>query len=283
MVIRTPEQIDELLKNWQQGDCILGDCSFLFGYSSSCPIKEGVEPAAEVAVSYIQELVVGFAVLTQTCDIQRKCRERPYIEVAALQVEKPNYHLIKKVMMPAYLAIPALESQNIVANLEKTMTFEKSVFSIWNNKNAFKFVRGFETTKEIKNLGSALSRKRSRFAFPDEFVEICRPFQKRIKKKSDQNSSEGKLLKAVQEIRVRADPDWSSGDCTLTFYFLINRAETNSADWASQIEAWQKLIDIDDSRFTQVEMLVVDYDDITAREYKESVQLDLDALSQGDS
>lgn len=272
----TPEQINELTRKRQQGDCVLGDCTFLFGFASYLPLKNGIERVTEEKIDYVQEPVMGFVVLTQTCDIVKDCRKRPYIEVAALQVERDDYHLIKKFKMPSYVAIPALASKHVVANLDKTMTLEKPVLAIWNK---FKIVRGLRDSDEIVNFAQALGRKRSRFAFPNEFVEVFKPFLDRIKVKHGKNTDEGQMLNEFKEMRVRSVPDWSSQNRTISFLFFVDKTKSAFSDWSEQIEAWKNLVHPEGTPFSEIEMLVVGYDELTAQAYKESIMLDLDGLS----
>ncbi|MCP5468850.1 MAG: hypothetical protein H7A32_06235 [Deltaproteobacteria bacterium] len=272
------EQVNQFVKTLQQGDCILGDCTFLFGLASCYPLKEGVEKNNQERIEYIEESVIGLCILTQTCDLVRTCQERRYIEFAPLQIEEKDYLPIKKFKRPSYVAIPVLESEKIIVNLEKTMTLEKPVLALWHNTKDFEIKRGLKTESQITAFSWALARKRSRFAFPDEFVKVVKPFLKRINKKYDKKTDEGRLLAEIKEIRVRAEPSWTSGNSTLMFYFFVETKDFEM-DGADQIESWRELIDIKNSSYIDAHMFLVDYDDLSAREYKESVPLDLDALS----
>ncbi|EKD51801.1 MAG: hypothetical protein ACD_62C00176G0016 [uncultured bacterium] len=270
----TIEHVNRITKNWQQGDYVIGDLMFLFGYNPCCPLKEGIEKTNDQRISFIEDHVYGLILLSQTCDVRRDCRDRPYIEMAALQIESKKYELIRKFRMPSYVAVPALATDKIVVDLERVMTFEKSSLILLDAARK----SGFTTPAELKKFSWALGRKRSRFAFPDEFTTMMGPLKKRLIEKHGKNTKEGLLLTLVQEIRVRAAPDWGNENVALTFWFVL---EENSlvSDANDQIEEWRKLIDKGNSPYTKIDMQLADYQSLTAKDYIESDPLDLEALS----
>lgn len=91
------------------------------------------------------------------------------------------------------------------------MTVEKGVVAQWNR------VSGCSTDKERRALGQALARKRNRFAFPDDFTELSRKLQNRMRDKHNKSSIEGDALRALCEIRVRASPSWNAPKIGLMF------------------------------------------------------------------
>ncbi len=87
------EAVDKVLRCWRQGDVSrdaglefmhLADFSRPHSPASLKAIAEGDNEAQMAGISLAVEEVAGFAVLTQTCDIVRSCRERHYVEVAPL-------------------------------------------------------------------------------------------------------------------------------------------------------------------------------------------------------
>lgn len=271
------QRVNEIIKEWRQGDCVLDSYHFLFGYNPKLvltPISTDEHQSDEIIV-FAQEEVIGFSVVTQTCDVVSPCKEKPYVELAPLCIAPSDkFGLIRKHRMPGYAIIPALEDRKIIVDLDRTMTVEKPVLAEWNNTK----ILGCRNTEEAVLFSWALSRKRSRFAFPEEFMAVFKPFIKRILEKHDKNTDEGRMLREFEEIRVRATPDWWSKNCIVTFlFFLKGNSEFN--DWSAQIEDWKKLIKYQESSYAEPEMFVVDYDNPTARDYKESIPLDLYGLS----
>ncbi len=267
--------VNEALATWRQGDCSLGDAWFVFRLEPSLPLTRAAEEAASDGETLAEAKVHGFAVLTQTCDIVRPCKERPFVEVAPL-VEVDDNHLveIRRGYRPQYAYIPGVADQNLVADLDRVMTVEKTVVARWERKP------GCSTDKEVRALAQAVSRKRARFAFPDDFAEFVNPLQGRIKEKHGKASPEGEALRALIEIRVRAEPSWEAKTIKLLFYFIRNLREVTfqGRNWNYFREQWLALVP-ERGRYTSVDGIVVTHDDIKAREYLESDRLDLDHLS----
>lgn len=269
------EEIDSAIKEWRQGDCVVGEHWFAYRFATSAPLTdESVQVAAENA-ELVEVDVRGLAVLTQTCDIVRSCRERPFIEVAPLvEVEASDLEMIESGRRPQYGFVPSLREQGLVADLDRVMTVEKAVVASWDR------TPGCLTDDHTRMFAKSLSRKRARFAFPDEFTDLARDLVERLKGKHKKQSDEGEALRALREIRVRAAPSWSEDRVELTFWFIRNDddQEPENGDWSRLCEAWLALVPVR-GRFQVVQGMVTTLDDLTARDYVESDPLDLDHLS----
>ncbi len=164
---------------------------------------------------------------------------------------------------------------NLVGDLDRIMTVEKPVVAQWMR------VAGCVADEEARDLGRALARKRARFAFPNDFNEFATRLQRRIQEKHDRQSEEGKALRSLREIRVRAAPDWAADQVALTFLFIRNddQPDFSGQSWDALLTAWLNLVP-PSGRFSPVGGIVIGLDDVTAREYVESDPLDLDQLSR---
>lgn len=78
------DRIDDALRSWRQGDCVLGDQGFLFRLDPGAPLTEAAAIAAAAGADAAEARVHGFAVVTQTCDIVRTCESRPFVQVCPL-------------------------------------------------------------------------------------------------------------------------------------------------------------------------------------------------------
>jgi hypothetical protein len=265
------------LEGWQQGDVVLGEHWFPYRFHRALALTEAAwEANAEPDIDIAEQRVAGFAVVTQTCDLVRDWNERPFVELCALlPVEPEKYQTIVRGYRPTLAAIPGVGEHFLVADLDRVCTVEKP----WLAQLAR--IVGCRNNPERRNLASALARKRSRVAFPDDFVELIAPLRERVTKRHDRQSDEGRALRALREIRVLAAPSWEGNNVRLSFYFLRNDDAEGSDDetMERQIASWMKLV-VPNHRFTELSRTICTIDDLTAREYVESEPLDLEFLSQ---
>jgi hypothetical protein len=269
------QDVDAVLKEWYQGDYVLGEHWFVQRCNPQRPLTEASENAAEEGIDLAEEEVQGFVVVTQTCDIVRSCNSRPFVEVVPLvEVDEQEMSDIQKSRRPQYAYIPGVAKLNLVADLDRVMTVEKAVVAEWERQS------GCQNDEEIRALGQALARKRVRFAFPDDFNQFAQKLQKRMKEKHDKDSVEGEALRALREIRVRASPSWNASQVELMFWFIREeeQSEFKGTGWDKFLQQWLNLIP-ESGRFYQVDGFVATLEDMTAKDYNESDRLDLDHLS----
>jgi hypothetical protein len=279
-------EIDQALDPWRQGDITLDPgLGAVHLADLSRPLsqvaQQAVNNAGQEAESFtsepipiVDEGVPGLVVLTQTCDIVRKCTDRPFIEVAPLvQVTSDRLRSIRDLKMPSFAYLPATADRLLVADLDRPMTVEKSVVARWTR------IPGWQTDDEGRNFALALGRKRARFAFPDDFEKAINAMQARILEKHNKQSAEGAHLRALREIRVRAAPSWDAALVRLSFWF-IKKAEPDGVEaaWPEWIDTWVNLFD-QTGRFQMESVIPCQLEDITGRDYTESDHLDLDRLS----
>ena len=127
------EQIDTALREWRQGDATFDDGVFLVHLADKrFPLttfaqERVADVQAEHNVFEVLSRVDGLVVVTQTCDVVRKCEDREYLEVSPLiQIEPDLMQEIQKGRRPRYAYWPGLADRNLVVDLDRTMTLEKS-------------------------------------------------------------------------------------------------------------------------------------------------------------
>jgi hypothetical protein len=268
-------KIDEPLQQWRQGDCALGEHWFVFRVSPDAPLTEDAAAAAEGGVHNAEGSVFGFAVVTQTCDIVRECGERPFVEVCPLvEVDEAKLHEIERGRRLNYAYLPGVSDRHLVADLDRVMTVEKPVVARWER------VAGCLDDNDSRRLSLALSRKRARIAFTDDFVAFATPLMSRMSEKHDKESDEGRALRALREIRIRAAPSLDADTVQLMFWFIRNESQPTFGQqgWDVLLRAWLARVPAA-GRFAEVDGAVLTLDDLTARDYVESDPLDLDHLS----
>ena len=268
------DRIDKQLETWQQGDIIRSaDLPFAFVASAATPLSSAAQQTDAITgdlLVLVETVEVGFVILTQTCDVVRSCRDRPFLELAPLVAAPTLIEETRRLKRVSFAYHPAAARQGQVVDLDRTMTVEKAVVVGLN------YEQGLSTTTEILIFQQALAAKRARFAFPDDFVAACSRFSKRVKDKAGRQSPEGQHLDALDEIRVSAS-DWSAPTISLNFW-LVKRGDPATADWLRWTAEWSKLVDAS-GRFTAVTMQAATLDDMTARDHVESHHLDFDQLS----
>lgn len=172
------DRIDDALRSWRQGDCVLGDRDFLFRLDPEAPLTEAAAIAAAVGADAAEARVHGFAVVTQTCDIVRACESRPFVQVCPLvEVDVDRLLEIRRGRRPNYAFLQGTEPQRLVADLDRVMTVEKAVVADWER------VAGAPQDEDVRRLRQALARNRSRVAFPDDFAQFVSQLRRRMSKK----------------------------------------------------------------------------------------------------
>ncbi len=268
------EEADDALDDWQQGDCVLGEFWFAWRFCDTMPITPSAKLAAKSDrdADIVEVQVEGFAIVTQTCDIVRPFQQRPFLEVSPLVLAE-DIRSVECGKRPRYAYLPGLRDTGLVADLDRVMVIEKPFF-IRHER-----VRGCLTDDDVRHFSDALSRKRSRFAFPDDFVALVKPFFSRFSDKYKKNSSEGEALRRLREIRIQASPSWVEEEVELFFHFIQKDDETPSnLAPHEQLEAWLALIE-PNGRFTSIDGQVAYLEDLNAAEYVHSDRLDFDSLT----
>ena len=231
--------IDEALRAWRQGDVSLdAGLEFLHLADLTRPHSPASLQVAHAMADHGETIVAGptpvldevhgVVMLSQTCDVVRACQARPFVEVAPLiEVAEQEAEDIRRLKRPAFAYVPATAVDRLVADLDRTMTVEKALVANWTR------TPGWDTDSELRDFALALSRKRSRFAFPDDFVVAAGTLQKHFLGKHNKQTREGSHLRALREIRVCAAPSWDSDVVHLSWWFIKDSdTENMMIDWS---------------------------------------------------
>lgn len=269
------EDLNAQLAHWRQGDFVLGEMWFVHRFAPTDPITPEAVEVADGGADLCETLVQGLVVTSQSCDVVRDCRDRPFLEVSPLvTVPSEVVEDSRRGRRPRYGFIQGAAEFSLVADLDRTMTVEKAVVAHWQRR------AGCVMGEDERRLADDLARKRSRFPFPDDFVDLVRPIRDRIVEKHDRQSLEGSALRSLREIRVTASPSWDHDRVELFFWFIRdNESHVEAGTWPDHLGRWLDRVEAA-GRYVSVEGVVVTLDQMTAREYVESDRLDLDHLSR---
>lgn len=269
------DRVNSALQKWKQGDCAIGEHIFVHQFNPRQPLITTETYTVIDEENLVKSVVRGFVVLTQTCDLVRDCQDRPYLEISPLvEIETDFLEEVIKMKRPQYAYIPGVADKKLVADLDRVMTVEKSIVAAWER------ISGCHNDQDSTFFGQALSRKRSRFAFPNDFNQLTQELQKRMINKHGKNTPEGSALRQLSEIRVEATPSWNTENVNLIFWFIRPQDNDPFDDekWSEFLVEWLKLTP-SSGRYQSVSGAVKSLEDLTAKEYVESKRLDLDRLS----
>lgn len=277
------DEVDRSVSEWRQGDV---SCDESIEFLHLADLDRPHSPPAlkllhQAGESETQELgiqpildkaIEGVAVLTQTCDLIRSCRDRSYVEVAPLvKVPQQFVEEVRLGKRSGFAYVPCMEQNSLVADLDRIMTVEKAVLGTWLR------IEGRMTEKEAHDFRNAIGRKRSRFPFPDKFVEAMADVRKHFGIKHSKQTPEGDHLRALREIRVYAKPYWDAPDVDIRFWF-IKKEDPTPCMWDSFMEQWiSKFRSSPGLRVGGCEVRALS--ELTAQEYVESDSLELDTLT----
>lgn len=260
--------MDDAIQQWRQGD-VARDAELFVDMRAG----DAGPSDPDVVTSDVRGLVL----LTQTCDVVRVHAERPWAEVAPLtEISDPALMAsIERLERPQYALIPALRSEGLVADLDRTMTIDKTLLVSWER------TPGWSSDEEERRFREALARKRSRPAFDDDFVKAVKRLSARLRKNHGKDSSVGHATTALVEIRVQASPSWTAPEVVVFFWFIHDSPSGDSEiEWARHVDQWLRLLE-PTGRFRRFDGAASTLDDMTARDYVDSDRLDLDRLSRG--
>lgn len=267
--------INDAIKEWRQGDCVLVDQWFMHRISIQWPLTQDGTKVATAGSDIVESKVIGLMILTQTCDIVRDAEVRPFIEACPIvRVPDDQYHEVERAQRPNFVAIPTLADRHLVGDLDRVMTIEKPLLAEWER------TPGWNEHHEGRAMACALARKRDRVAFPDDFNTWVRPLSERARSKHNKQSDEGESLRNIREIRARAAPSWSASEISITFWFILTDGldENEYQQCVDNVDFLMKRLS-PNKQFHKVFHQLVELDDMTARDYVESDALDFGYLT----
>ena len=214
--------------------------------------------------------VPGFAVITQSCDIIKS--DRPMLQIAALQALPPE-HLdqVERRRRPQFGHIPALKEIGYAVDFDHVTLVSKEVVA------GLQRSPGCTNDDEKRAFAQALARHKRRTAYPIRFNDAVEPMKKWLDNKKGKASAAGRFADEIDQIRV-ACSDWDAG-AEISFTCILSN-EPPIAELTEWLGFADKIISKVVSEYPGTTIRLVTWDQFSARELRDSDQLDFDGLSQ---
>lgn len=278
MTEKTPES-DEVfldrLAEWQQGDFSLDCGDFLFR-----DVSELTDEGEDDGGAVFESEIVGFAVISQTCEVAREPERVPYVSVCPMViVDAKRIGEIERGQAPRFGVLSATPN-NVVVDFSRTMSVSKKLLVSWERQ------RGCEDERRQLEFARALETFFGRFAFPNAFVASVASLRKAILSKYPKGESDlGKAVRSIREIRAYPHASWSDM-AAVPITFIVILEDEGKRDLADREEIrnqiWPKISAIDwQGPFSLHEggLLMATLGDLTAADYLNSYPLDVNSLS----
>lgn len=282
----TPQEkfasINAATQVWRQGDFFLAKDLFFIHLANladpitreSCVVAAMREKAGEpLEVEGVASSVIGYVVVTQTCDIVRDCEKRSYVEVSPLvEVSDSVLKETRLLRRPALAFVPGAADWKLMADLDRVVTVEKSIL------REYKPRQGCRNDYERRSFAEALARHKTRAPFPGDFNACMSPVRDHLKTIHKNTDTEGLLIQSIGEIRVTASPNWVAEKIDVFLWFiLLQEAISPAGDISQYTNKWIALFGKSD-KYT-INAVVCRLEDMKASDYVGSDRLDLDSLS----
>ncbi len=182
----------ECLAEWQQGDFAIDCGDFVFRDLAAPGSEDGDDGGA-----VLDSEVVGFAVISQTCDVVRAPVIVPYVSVCPLvTVDKRRIGDIESGRAPRF-GLLSSTPEDVVVDFSRIMSISKPLLVLWTRQ------RGCTDERRQLEFARSLESFFGRFAFPDEFVESLGSLRNAIFRKYPRGDSDfGRALRSIRDLRV---------------------------------------------------------------------------------
>lgn len=291
MGIPDGEDLQAHIRQWRQGDFVLGSQAVVWGYHPDRPLTDTSAELADEAetilgVALASGEVEGLVVISQTCDIIRPFPERPYVQVAPLKrmADASAELAVRRRNQPRYAFLPALGGTGLVVDLDRIFTVEKAMLAHWERQ------AGCLDDDQRRSLTETIRRYYGRPALPDPFTKAIDNLRGWFKEKHNAGPPPaprgkpaplhvGACLQGLEMTLARPSPSWLADQIHVDFLLIRSSLEDGifEGHWEDFRIACKDKVALPPN-FT-MEWQVIPFADLPARLYLESDHLDLDYLS----
>lgn len=273
---KTNSNIVQCLADWQQGDFSLECGGLVFR-----DVAETDEETGEPTDIFCDDAVLGFVVISQTCDIVRDPTETALKHVSVcplVEIDSSGLSYIEKGKVPRFELI-ANTPENSVVDFSRTMSVSKELLVTWEKQ------RGCPSERDQFRFARSLERFFGRFAFPDAFNDSLAKFRNSVFNRHEKNSDFGKAIRSTRELRVYPHANWNNSESVpVTFIFILEDKVEREIESREMIDEqlepvvkdinWKAPFSLHEPGIRLAELK-----DLTAADYLNSYPLDLNSLS----
>jgi hypothetical protein len=267
-VLPLGEEEFKVLSEWKQGDFTLDRTLFPVITDTSVDDME-----YDLTNSH------GWVVISQTCDIVNYGEGKEYVTICPLVEAKDS--LLREVhngTTPAAARLELVPNERLVVDLGRTASIHKKAIVPLARMDGFKDVGLLGVFAE------ALERRYGRFAFPDWLsTGPLKQLRERAREKHKTGGTIGDVYRAIDQLRVRGNPDLESEGSIIGFHVVIDPEKLRATSRKAILDelttlakkfVWPAHVKGETHLFT-----VMTLDEMSARDYTESHRADLDFIS----
>ena len=270
------DRLNDQLQSWRQGDIVQPGVLSWMAMPQDALTARAAETEGDSLTCVVSE-TPELAIISQTCDIVRNCKQRPYLLLApVVTLDEPSAGEARRGNRPRFVPLPGAGDRAFV-DLDRVMTVEKSIVLARAPR------RGLRNETSQRRFGAGVARTFGRFAFPDDLSMSLKGLVRHIRSNHARDTPGGRALATLKEIRVMGSPSWDAPEIEAFVSFCP--ATLDEATSLMNEEEWDRLADGWMTRakptgvIRSVDGAMIPLDGMTAQEYLDSDPLDLDYLS----
>lgn len=176
----------------------------------------GCLPIVTSEAIYEQSYGLGVAIITQTCDLVQP--RRPNVVVAPVVELNPSQAgNAKRGAMPQFVHLEHQTMDNYFVDLSHCATLTKAALTgmelIYHGVDQ-------DDRESVGKFAARVGRRFSRFPFPDDVQPWFRPLQEQVTRRHGKESSLGKILQDVVDIRIESS-NWAAAQMELIVHIIV--------------------------------------------------------------
>lgn len=221
----------------------------------------------------------GWVVITQTCDIVNYGPGKEFVSFCPIvEAYDPTLKDVKAGVTPAFAKLDLAVNEHHVIDFGRMASIHKRALLKLERSN------GFPDDAARSVFQQALERRFGRFAFPDWLSNgPLRQLRNRAREAHKSGGPLGDIYKAIDEFRVRGNPDLDSKGSAIGFFAIVDSVKekktTREAIREEFMKQAKKFVWSDEFIREEEFLAIATLDEVSGRDIKQSYAVDLDFIS----